>query len=97
MGRCSGFSHGDNQAQEEFLRLAASPQWAALTGEQRAQLAVLSEKLILQQQEAVAMQQLARVQEEARASYAARACRPARRAPTRRPDVCWRCSRRPRR
>jgi hypothetical protein len=63
-------AQGYNRAQQDFLRLTASPQWAAFTSEQRAQIAILSEKLILQEQEAAAVKALAKAQEEARQAYA---------------------------
>jgi hypothetical protein len=63
-------AQGYNRAQQDFLRLTASPQWAAFTSEQRAQIAILSEKLILQEQEAAAVKALAEAQEAARKAYA---------------------------
>lgn len=43
---------GLNSAQVDFLKLAASPVWSELTNTQRAQLAVLYEQIIAQQQAA---------------------------------------------
>jgi hypothetical protein len=63
-------AQGYNRAQKDFLRLTASPQWAAFTNEQRAQITILSEKLILQEQEAAAVKAVAVAQEEARKAYA---------------------------
>jgi hypothetical protein len=63
-------AQGYNKAQQDFLRLTASPQWAAFTNEQRAQIAILSEKLILQEREAAALKAIATAQDAARKAYA---------------------------
>lgn len=60
---------GMTQAQQAFLKMAASPEWERLTAQQRAQIAALYEEIIASERSTAAWKDAAKAREQALAAW----------------------------